>query len=303
MKTKHVLIFVAIVWSWIGVSSPGAFAAIANEQKPEPCTAFKDFATAYNFIKNAKVLEIPEKKTIDIAKKIAAGCTGSAGRFIMVAEVLSKAGVQAGDSVALGIEFATKTNEQTEVFTSLFKKAFVAEGFDLTAQVSIRLAKRIALKPDVAPKILLSDFDKLADFCIKEKGLPLPKPECANLIERLLTESGPSQGSAADAFLTAYRFTSGSDPGANFTAHDAVGVSEQLVKTSADTVEDFIESYKFGVSTNGLSLPRAQALALAQELAALTVAKSVVEVEAKPALQPKVTPPQALKDSKEKTKP
>jgi hypothetical protein len=236
-----------------------------------PCTYAREFITTLEFLRNHKDLAIPEKEAQALAMKMTEGCTGAAERFIKITSVLLQSGVSANNALETGIQFSLKTDAQMRAFNSIFLNSFSEDGLALDIKTSLDLARSLLdeFKGDVPA--VAQDFEKLIQFCMNEKELNLPRAKCGVFSARVARRGQNFGGSIFDSFVKTFRFLQ-SEVGPDLSTPQALDLAEELIDGGKTTIDNFTQAYRYGVSTKGLSLPIAEAIAFARKM---TVAPSM----------------------------
>jgi hypothetical protein len=176
--------------------------------------------------------------------------------------------------VETAIDFAKKTNSDTEAFMTVFKRAYAEDQLDLDTRSSFTLAQTLykhfqnSLDGDLEQA--RKDFDVLVDFCINQKTLNLPRPQCADFAVRIAKlapalANGKHQ-SIAKPFRELYDFLV-SPKGPNIIAGQALKTAEEVIAKGPGATENFIQAYRYAVSVKGLNLEVNGAVKFASQMA------------------------------------
>jgi len=229
------------------------------------CTYTREYITTLEYLRSHSVLSIPEPQSRSIAEKVSRGCTGAAQRFIKVASALRGAGVAASDTVRSGLEFSARSDVETETFIAVFLKAYLAEFLDLDLGSSLKLARTLSTEFNGDILAVRDDFEALVHFCVDTKDLNLPRPRCAQFASRLAHSGENYGGGVADPFIRLFAFLR-SDSGPRFTTGQALSLAENLIEGGRDSVSNFIQAYKYGISSHGLGTNIPEAIRFAKKL-------------------------------------
>ncbi len=237
-----------------------------SEKGSLTCTTTKEYVTTLEYLRAQPDFKIPEEQARILANQVSSGCTGAASRFIRISEVLSRSGVGGKDSVAIGKEFASRTDSQTDAFVSVYRRAFLAEYLDLDLKSSLSLARSLSSEFEGDATEVRTDFEKLVDFCISTKNLDLARPDCATFAARLAREGQAFGGGVSAGYIRLYEFLT-SESGPRLTTRDALDLAKQIIKTGPTGIDNFMQAYRYAVSPKGLTLGERDALVFAKNLA------------------------------------
>ncbi len=246
-----------------GETPPADAAAKATDD----CLTTREFITAMEFIRSNEDFRLREPEATDLALKISDGCTGSASRFIRVAKLLLKSGLNRRDATEWSLKFALDQDARTEAFLSAFKRAYLEEFLDLDIATALKIASTVSLEFAGDLKRVREDFEKLVDFCSSsKKGFPLPNVKCGEFAANLAKKGMPWEGGIANPFLRVYEFLL-TEEGPALTTADAFRTADAVVTSGPKAPENFIQAFKYASGTNGLALSQKAAVAFAQKLA------------------------------------
>lgn len=238
------------------------------------CDSTEEFLTTITYLRHQKDLGLAEQDMRSVATAVSGGCHGAAGRFVMITELLLKAGVDGRSALVIGEEYALESAAQAEAFRDIFRHSYVSTGLDLQPPAAIALAQRLLKSVPQAPESLADEFDDLVDFCVGQKGLDLSRPDCANLVAAVLinapllnTKESPG---IAESFVDSYMFLTDQD-GPNLTTRDGLAMAQRLAAISPFAPTHFEKAYEFAIAPKGLGLDRSQGVGFAMELAEKTV--------------------------------
>jgi hypothetical protein len=232
------------------------------------CTFSREYITTLEYLRSEKALAVPEADARKTAEKVALGCTGAAQRFIRVASTLGRSGVAANDSLKDALEFSGRSDVETETFLAVFLKAFLQEYLDLDLKASLRMARSLAAEFQGDIPTVREDFEKILKFCVDQKQLDLPRPQCGSFAARIAHLGENFNGGVADSFLRSFEFIR-SESGPGLTTAQALQLSEQLVGGGRNAAENFIQAFRYGVSKKGLAEDSRGAIQFATRMALL----------------------------------
>ncbi|MCX6108814.1 MAG: hypothetical protein NTZ90_04320, partial [Proteobacteria bacterium] len=239
------------------------------EQRVLNCESSREFITAMTYLRGAQDMRLSEPVARQVAMGVAAGCTGAAGRFIGVTDLLKKAGLDSASAMDIGQQAANQSEEAAAAFQSVFKQAFLKSYLDLDLADALRLARQLSLDFAGDASTARDDFTAIVGFCLRPRQLNLPKPACAKLASRIAGYSSRTDedgDSVAEPFIAAVDFlTDAKDP--NLTTGDAMKIAEELVAVSPYAVDNFQQAYAYAVAPSGLKLERSEAVRFAKQIA------------------------------------
>ena len=230
------------------------------------CTTTREFVTTLEFLRAKKDFEIPEAEARKIASRVANGCTGSAQRFIRVSSLLANAGLGSKDAIEQGLDFSRRADAEVEAFGAVFRRAFLENYLDLDLRSSLQMARALSREFDGDLTHVRQDFEQLVDFCVRDKSLNLPKPECGAFAARITRKGQIWNGAVARPFIDAYAYLT-SDKGPHLITGNALSLAEDLVSTGPGGIENFTQAYRYAASAKGLAMSDTDALTFAKEMA------------------------------------
>jgi len=207
-----------------------------------------------------------------VALAVTSGCTGAAGSFIEATELLLKAGLDGKTSIEQARDLAVKGASFAKSFNAIFRGTFARELLDMDIGSSLRIARKLTTEFKGDPDIASEDFATLAKFCVRTKGLDLPKPECAQMAARIASFSEKSKLPVGRPFINAVEYLT-QDKDINLNMKDAVNLAESLVAVSPEAVATFQNAYEYAADKKGLELARADAINFAKSVATNTKQK------------------------------
>jgi len=229
------------------------------------CSYAREYITTLEFLRSQKVFSIGDPEARNIAMKVSRGCSGAAQRFIRVSSTLSKSGLGSRDSLLLGVEFATRKDEEVQTFHTVFLTTFLEDHLNLDLEAALRIARSLTTEFKGDTLAVRKDFMKLVHFCTDEKDLNLPKPQCANFAARLAQQSEKWEAELAAGFIQIFNFLR-SDNGPSLTTAQALQLAEILFKGGKEAPSNFTQAYRYAVSAKGLSLGAKDAVQFAQSM-------------------------------------
>ena len=208
----------------------------AGEKDASTCESGKEFVTTYEFLRDDADLASAGDNAVQVASKVAAGCTGAAKRFIQTAKFLKKTEIPISEILKTGIDFAQREDEHADAFTQVFKSAYAEDGFDLDIGNSLKLAKQMSVEYMGPVQKALVSFQKMSELCLKKGELTMSKQDCAELSKAVSlanTEKGPA---ADESFIKSYRFAKNT---LALTEADALNLARNLISISPAAFENF----------------------------------------------------------------
>ena len=237
--------------------------------KPEfvyDCKSDREFITAYEFMRSHAEFQLLPEQMRKTALRVSEGCTGSAGSFISISELLLKARIDGKTAILTAQEVAASGKRSSQAFQNIFKQAFASEVFDLNGTMSLKIARRLSADFDGDPEIAAKDFSVLAKFCVSDSGKGIPRPKCAEVIQKIIIANESSKKSIGETFLDTFKYLIESKE-VNLAAIDALAIAEQLASTSPDAFEVFKNTFEYAQSKSGLALSRSEAAKFATSVA------------------------------------
>jgi hypothetical protein len=229
------------------------------------CTFTREYITTLEYLRKQKMFSIPEPAARKIAQTVSKGCTGAAQRFIKVTSVLRHAELLAKDSIQIGTDFSSRTDIEADSFVAVFLKAYLADFLDLDVHASIQMAKSLSSEFRGDILTVRNDFEKLVEFCVSTKNLALPKPQCGQFAVRIAQKGEKITGGISSSYIQGFRFLT-SEAGPNLTTAQALILAEKLIGNSQNSVENFIQAFKYGISSDGLGVGTQDAILFANDL-------------------------------------
>jgi hypothetical protein len=242
-----------------------SFQAFCQNVEAKDCTTTKEYITSLEFLRAHQELALPEKDARNLAMRASQGCSGAAQRFIEVASVLHHAGFSGKKAIQTGLKFTQRTDTEAKTFVSVFLKCFLSEFLDLQPSIALRIATDLSVKFAGDIENVQHDFEKLVKFCLDTQDLDLPRLECASLSARLAQRGEKFNGGIADSWIHLFHFLR-SDHGPGLTSAQAIPLAEKLLEGGRESAENFIQAYKYAVSSNGLAMEVREAIRFAKTM-------------------------------------
>lgn len=266
-KTPSSVILLPLLLFSLFAAGPAGATTELPVEAPEECLTTREFITALEFIRANEDYRLKEPEATELALKISDGCTGSASRFIRVAKLLLKSGLNRKNTTEWSLKFALDQDARTEAFMSAFKRAYLEEFLDLDISTALKIAAAVSLEFAGDLKRVREDFEKLVDFCsASKKGFPLPNVKCGEFAASIAKKGMPWEGGISAPFLRVYEFLLTED-GPALTTADAFRTADAVVTAGPKAPENFIQAFRYASSTSGLSLPQKDAVHFAEKLA------------------------------------
>jgi hypothetical protein len=267
------MIFLILPFLGIDLSLRSAFAKTDRQPSSEApsdskrvdCSSTKEYVTTLEFLRDQKHFAIPDPDSRKIADQVAQGCSGAAQRFIRTTSMLSKARLNTSESVRIGLEFSKRSEIEVQAFSVVFKKAFLEDGLDLDLATSVRLASRLSLEFKGDSKSARTDFERLLEFCLSEKDLNLPRPQCGEFAVRIAQYGEPFGIEISNIYINLFDFLRSSS-GPQLTTGQSLPLAEKLLQGGKYALENFSQAYKYGVSNSGLGLSAQDSIHFAEKL-------------------------------------
>jgi len=258
------------------ISVTSVFLGCSHTDKNSPnlvefhCTPAKEFITTVSYLRQARAFKLSEEEMRSTALSVAKGCVDAAKRFINTVDLLVTARLPGKAAVRLGIEMASRTNEQSDAFEKVFKSAFSKAGLDLNLPESVDVAEQIAAMTKEKSVYAADDFDQLVHYCVSKEQLNLPRTYCYRLAMKLSLSNEDRERGIAEAFIDHIEFMVKDDEGPKLTTKAALEIASELIAISPFAPSNFEEAYRFAVTKPGLGMTRSDGVAFAKKLAAHT---------------------------------
>jgi hypothetical protein len=238
---------------------------LAQAAEVTSCTTAREYITTLEYLRDRKEMAMPEADARKVALEASQGCTGAALRLIRVTTTLSQSGMGAKDAIRRGLEFAKRTDQETETFLTVFNRAYAQDAMDLDLRASVRMADELTRDFEADTVAVRDDFIRLLDFCSGSEKLGLPKPQCGAFAARLAKQGQKWSGGISAPYIQAFEFAV-SNKGPALTTARAIEIANQLTAAGPGSAENFVDAYKYAVSKKGLGLADNAALGFALKI-------------------------------------
>lgn len=250
------------LWIW-----PLSKVLASPSEPPELCQSAQELKQISSYLKAEKDLNLNETQQLKLSLEVASNCTGSAKRFQRVYKQLALSGVNIPKAVEIALEFSKKTDQQVGLFLESFKMLFLEQKYDLTFQDSYLWARMYSSAPDSQLKSLQDDLRFLIQFCLEDKKDLLPLPTCRDFTLSLLQIAAQEhRGSVKEDFKMLLSFLN-DGKGPKYPIEKNLQIIVEILKLGSNATEQFIESYQFAQSKEGLSLSPEQSYRIAYKSA------------------------------------
>lgn len=233
----------------------------------EQCSSAKEYVTTLNFLRGHSEFQVKDSDATKVAAEISKGCNGASLRFIQIVNLLVKAGIDTGTAINTGKEFSFQTDEKTQTFISIFKGSYLKKFLDMDLLQSKKIALELTIGLKKTPEIIRQDFTMITDFCSTNKGLDLPKTECAGYALKVIKQADQFEGPIAPPFIDLFSFLTEDGNGPKVSTYDALKIAESVLKYGPMAKDNFVTAYRYALSSKGLGMGRADAIVFANQLA------------------------------------
>ncbi len=261
-KPQFTFLFFLLVFSTL------TFAAVpkvdAQSEKQE-CPRSKEFITSFEFLKSQMDWVGTEKKALEIAEKVSAGCKGSAARFISTIVLLEKAEIENRSILDQAVSNALASEKRFQSFKVIFQQAYLSQALDLDAFQSLSLAKKLSIDLPFEKDNLDQDFRQLVQFCLDTQGLALSKPQCAQIVTDWISAGSKFQGSIAKGIKQLFQYLQESKS-EKVTIGSFVDIATKIAGNGDTGIENFKLAYQYAQSDKGLKLTNKEALQFALKM-------------------------------------
>lgn len=268
---KNVLSKLTLCFFVVAFTLPPSFADSSSQEdttSPPHCSAAKEFITTLEYLRDRKTqFQVGETQARAIATRVASHCNHAAIRFILVTDLLAETNSLSKDAIQLGIDFAGKTDEQTEAFVEIFQIAYLKDYLDLDLRTSLSLATRLMNQLKGSAKKRRDDFQELARFCVGSKTLGLPRPQCADFAVRILTRSKLYKEGASSAFIRSFEFLTHPEEGPGLSTAKSLALAEEILSFGPGSDDNLVKGYHYALKEEGLGLGKKDAIQFAVQLA------------------------------------
>jgi len=250
------------------VFSSGLFAAKNKDSKSlKSCLSAREYITAIEFLRDFKDLQVTDKTARTYADYVSQGCSGAGQRFIKVATLLTKVGVDSKSALESARSFIHQSDKVVEAFIKTYKVSYEEDFLDLDALSAMRISLSLSSQFKGKPEIAREDFKQLAIYCKDKDKLDLPLPTCAKLATDIALLSEHFNKPIAKSFIDLLEFASQESDGPGLDLKSALETSQELIKYGPKAHINFKQAYKYGVKKSGLGLSAKNALRFAKNIA------------------------------------
>lgn len=241
------------------------------------CESTKEYITAIEFLRDKSEMAAPEPEAQKMALEVAKGCNGSANRFIRIAKLLVRSHFTPKNAIDSANKFILKTDNEADAFVETFLQAFAKENLDMDVVGSAEIAHSLSNEFTGDVKVAASDFKSISLYCMNNKDiLKLNKSECGRLAQRISKKGQNSNQSMAKSFEGLFEYLI-SKKGPRLNLDMAIKTTEEVLSVSAKAADNFIQGYKYAISTDGLKLNNPSAIEFAMKMAKFTETQAPVE--------------------------
>jgi len=241
----------------------------ASNMKPvelkKSCFSTREYVTTMSFLRGHSEFVLKEDEIKKISNAVSERCSGASLRFIKVSNLLIKAGMDSASALKIGLGFSKEDDVTTDSFINIFKQSFVGDFLDLDLRSAVTMAKSLTMELEGDREKVFADFEKMVDFCMGGKGLTLPKPQCAQLAQKISRMGDLYKESSADAFVAIFEFMTEGLP--QKSSAQAVSVAQNVLAFGPVAADNFIKAYTFAVDSDGLNISAHEALEFAMTMA------------------------------------
>lgn len=228
------------------------------------CLSTREYITSLEYLREKEEFKVKESDARELAKVIAGGCTGAAGRFVSITDMLVRAGVQSAKAIRLGKDFSLLNQKKADSFLIFFKKLFLKKYFDLNVSDALRISLDLS-EMVKGEGFVEKDFEIISSFCLKKDSLNLPYLKCASLAADVAKLGAKNEESIADKFIELYHFLRGPDT-VNLNVLKSIDVAKDIAFFGKVGIENFVLAYKYSKSSKGLDLGSGKSFAFAMEM-------------------------------------
>lgn len=229
---------------------------------PQYCQSAAELKKIHKFLKAQPDIALSDQQILNLSVQVADHCSGASDRFEKVYRRLSQAGVAIPKTIEVALEFSEKSEIQVKLFTESFKLLFLEKKYDLSFYDSYQWARAYASAPETQQKTLGEDLKFLLQFCLEDKKDLLPLPLCRDFTLSLLeVATKEHRGSIKEDFKKLLSFLT-DHQGPKYPIEKSLEISLEVLKLGAGATKQFIETFQFARSKNGLSLSPEQSYKL-----------------------------------------
>jgi hypothetical protein len=230
--------------------------ACSSKKKIQPeeaniCKASQEFITTMEYLRAQKEFALTEKQIYELSDNVSKGCTGAAGRFVKVTDLMITAGFTANKSIETATYYALKNEESFDAFVTIFKSSYLESLLDLNLEQSLKIAKELSESSLGTKKNAEKEFTKLVDFCVDQKTFGVPLMDCATISARVVKSAEKFEFNVANDFIEVFSFLTNSNK-ANIPSFKALPIAENIVKHGPLAKKSFLDGYDYAISKKGL---------------------------------------------------
>ena len=241
------------------------------------CLSSREYITTMEFMKSNPEFQLKPDKMRWYADKVSTGCSGASSKFIKVARLLMGVGLDSGSSLKAGLEFIEIDKNVVTTFIKVFEKTYEEKFLNLDAATAMENSLRLTAGFKGNPDNAAEDFEKGALYCKNSEGLGLGYKDCSNLAMKVAIAGENFKEEVGEVFIKLYEFISQDENGPQLTVSESLKTASDLISNGPTTFKNFKTAFIYGMSKDGLDLPKKQALDLAIKLAS----RSSLEVPGK----------------------
>jgi hypothetical protein len=273
LKTFFMSIFVLTVSTTIAISKPdnslydGPTKETFKKDEKEfsTCKSTEEYKLALNFLSKETDLSLSESSQVVHALEISKGCNGAAERFIELYLLLTKSGVDLGESFKLAKIFSQLESERALAFKEIFKKAFLENYLNLDFKNAFHLSLALSKDYKGNPENIKNDFVQLTEFCTDEKSMSLSYKACTELIIQVTESTVMYKNGVFADFKRLYEFLR-TNKRLGLSVQSSLKIVPQVLKNGPKAVDNFLNGFTYAVSEAPVKLSEQQALKLALSL-------------------------------------
>lgn len=243
------------------------FSAVPNKNDAhEYCHSSKEYITTVQYLRDKKEYGLSEKEILDAADEVSKGCINASQRFINTTRVLTKLGVDTRFTIKTALKFASKTDLHSQTFIEIFKYAYNPDKLDLDVYNAIEIALKLSIELDGNLQFAVENYKELVSFCVKNKSLELPLPECAKLASDLSLQAKNFDRPMAKDFKKLTYFLKEDKKGPGLSLKESIDISKKVIANGPTATENFQQAFQFASAKMGLKLSHQDALKFAQKM-------------------------------------
>jgi len=239
----------------------------AEEYARTLCHSTKEYIATLKFLRETKVILVPENTARLIADKVSKACDGGADRFARVLVLLKTVGLSDTKALEVALDFSAKPLDVQKNFVEIFSRAFLAEFFDYDYKTAVALAFELSKDYKGDPAQVRDDFLELVRFCKAGEKLDLPARLCAEYSIKLarLTQFHP-KGVRSSFYKLYERFRD--DRTFSMDIKTALELSYNILKFGPLAADNFFAAYDYAVDKKGLDMSHSSSIEFSLRMAA-----------------------------------